>query len=884
MKFSVLTTALAMAASVAALPSAVPEVTAESAGLQERGTNVWTHLYYCTKTNWQGECQNWKVEKQTCYNIKKFGTQFVKNTGSTGPDAGTFCTFYKSAFFLFISYFSVPLLVRPTLCERKRADRMINSAENCDTSEDRLYANYPGYEHLDGHQWNKKAISFRCCTAQRRRVDDYSHGTCGRDVGNHPNRALKAIPLSRCGCTAAAQRSLQLPVKWFRHINGGATGEFLWTVLAMESSYMYPGPELRHANEIRLIRLLPGSGPIECEFLVVDITTQPPFEALSYTWGDSLDRREIPVRAPPSTSSRTTSRAPSISVTANCLAALHSLRTTEPRQLWIDAICIDQINLGERHHQLSLMGRIFSYAASVLIFLGEADDDSDLAMDYIRDLHSPDTNWALDESTSKGQVYNAVRRLFARPWFRRVWIIQEALMAREATVVCGQENVPMDGDEGGVVQPSEENQEEDDEGPRLLPFDPFDREIVTFETLCRSRGCEATNPRDKIYALLPLLSSPRNPVAIEPNYADPTAKVFVDCMSYLLPYWGLQLLCAVQSPPVTPGLPSWAPDWTLAPQRSILGGVGASQRGSLGRRDRWKDVLPRLSSDRDSFGATSSQRGLWSELRAAWKRTRSKGVPQPRGGISSLGTRVSRKTKLPKSSRSEGYQHEPRIVVRTETLTTTTTTSYELHTRGIFLGNIINLASPCDVGHLEDFCLTEWVDMSKRLVPGFKSASVYDPMAPKLLYDVVFAQEIGDGWYYYVDKAIRDHIYVAKLATEDGAATAAQNSADASSWRFDKTDFKASFGNTALMWERCHSRRLSSRIQDIWVSVRSRQVSVTPCMLALRQTYLLYFEPLEVVLHGSIIISSGNAFSRRECGMISRLRMLDQRISWSWSS
>ncbi|KAM7211507.1 Heterokaryon incompatibility protein (HET) domain containing protein [Rhypophila decipiens] len=515
---------------------------------------------------------------------------------------------------------------------------------------------------------------------------------------------------------------------------------------------MYPGPELRHANEIRLIRLLPGSGPIECEFLVVDITTPLSFEALSYTWGDSLDCREILVRTPPSRSPRTASMAPSISVTANCLAALHSLRTTEPRQLWIDAICIDQINLGERHHQLSLMGRIFSYAASVLIFLGEADDDSDLAMDYIHDLYSPDTNWTLDESTSKGQVYNAVRRLLARPWFRRVWVIQEALMARQATVICGtktfpwtamREDIPFvararKGDFWPrVVQGGEE--EEVDEGPRLLPFDPFDRQIVTFETLCRSRGCEATDPRDKIYALLPLLSSPRSPVAIEPNYADPTAKTFVDCVSYLLPYWGLQLLCAVQSPPVTPGLPSWAPDWTLAPRRSILGGAGESQKGSLGRRDRWKD---------------------------------------------------------------------PRIVVRTETLTRTT--SYELHTRGVFLGNIIDLASPCDVGHLEDFCLTEWVDMSKRLVPGFKSTSVYDPMAPKLFYDVVFAQEIGDGWYYYVDRAIRHQIDYAnlRLATEDGAATADQNSADASSWRFDKTDFKASFGNTALMWERCHSRRL----------------------------------------------------------------------------
>ncbi|KAM7202552.1 hypothetical protein V8F20_004341 [Naviculisporaceae sp. PSN 640] len=129
MKFAIFTTAVAVIGSVAALPSALPELTAESAGLQERGTGVYTHLYYCAKKNWQ-DCQNWRVEKQTCYNIKKFGSKFVRNTGSTGPDAGTFCTFYN--------------------------------VENCGTNEDRLYANYPGYPHLDGHQWDKKAVSFRC--------------------------------------------------------------------------------------------------------------------------------------------------------------------------------------------------------------------------------------------------------------------------------------------------------------------------------------------------------------------------------------------------------------------------------------------------------------------------------------------------------------------------------------------------------------------------------------------------------------------------------------------------------------------------------------------------------------------------------------------------
>jgi hypothetical protein len=232
-------------------------------------------------------------------------------------------------------------------------------------------------------------------------------------------------------------------------------------------------------------------------------------------------------------------------------------------------------------------------------------------MEYISDLHEPATNRspALERLVGD-RLYRAVKQLFARPWFRRVWVIQEALLARKATVVCGKKTIPWEAmramcareaneaskyvygkevyystmahipfvarakktDFWPRLEANEENPtrevNEDSEGldgPRLLPFDPFDRQIVMFEVLCRSRGCEATDPRDKIYALLPLLSSSWSPIAMEPNYADPTAKVFVDCASYLLPYWGLQLLCAVQGPPNTPGLPSWVPDWTVPP-------------------------------------------------------------------------------------------------------------------------------------------------------------------------------------------------------------------------------------------------------------------------------------------------------------------------------
>ncbi|KAF2208887.1 hypothetical protein CERZMDRAFT_8174, partial [Cercospora zeae-maydis SCOH1-5] len=51
--------------------------------------------------------------------------------------------------------------------------------------------------------------------------------------------------------------------------------------------------------------------------------------------------------------------------------ALRRLRKrSDPRALWIDAICINQIDAQEKSSQLALLGRIYSNAAEVLIWLG----------------------------------------------------------------------------------------------------------------------------------------------------------------------------------------------------------------------------------------------------------------------------------------------------------------------------------------------------------------------------------------------------------------------------------------------------------------------------------------------------------------------------------
>lgn len=55
-----------------------------------------------------------------------------------------------------------------------------------------------------------------------------------------------------------------------------------------------------------------------------------------------------------------------------------------PITLWVDALVIDQSNNSGRGQQVKLMRRIYSRAAKVLVWLGPASDDSNLAVNLIK--------------------------------------------------------------------------------------------------------------------------------------------------------------------------------------------------------------------------------------------------------------------------------------------------------------------------------------------------------------------------------------------------------------------------------------------------------------------------------------------------------------------
>ena len=107
----------------------------------------------------------------------------------------------------------------------------------------------------------------------------------------------------------------------------------------------------KNSKQIRLIQILPGrsSSVIACKFSVHTLEQSPPYTALSYAWGDSVADKMITISGAP------------FYVRENLWQFLHQERKCKRLGLlWIDAVCIDQLNTSERSQQVVVMKSIYS--------------------------------------------------------------------------------------------------------------------------------------------------------------------------------------------------------------------------------------------------------------------------------------------------------------------------------------------------------------------------------------------------------------------------------------------------------------------------------------------------------------------------------------------
>jgi hypothetical protein len=164
---------------------------------------------------------------------------------------------------------------------------------------------------------------------------------------------------------------------------------------------------------------------IKCDIANFDPDEHPVYRAVSYTWGTPKICHQI------------LANGKQFTVRDNLFVLLcHLRRKSDQEWFWIDAICIDQNYIQERNHQVGLMANIYRGADAVIIWLGEAADDSDLAKRFLARCGSNRRPKPPQSLFSEEEIV-AVSKRWRRRYWKRVWVIQEIVLARDIEVRCG---------------------------------------------------------------------------------------------------------------------------------------------------------------------------------------------------------------------------------------------------------------------------------------------------------------------------------------------------------------------------------------------------------------------------------------------------------------
>ncbi|KAK5677337.1 hypothetical protein LTS10_009907 [Elasticomyces elasticus] len=310
-------------------------------------------------------------------------------------------------------------------------------------------------------------------------------------------------------------------------------------------------------REFRLVRLLhSAAGKVEVELKTFSLDSGLTYRALSYCWTDAEPSCTIELNKH------------NFLIRPNLDAYLQRIRQERwYGWIFIDALCINQLDDTEKDSQVILMGDIYRLADTVVAWLGDvtnADHAHDLAAiqhfvdDTSDDKHLPDLNILEEHVRDQWQLALAV--ILPRPeYWDRLWIIQEILLARCVVVRYG--DFVMDCDKLNEIFRSD-GLDVESEGlvksfnlfdPSMRPGRVEPRDKIGFEGVwprvrnmrgtLRSRdlsgnhadhvqplnrsvldysGRSCSRPHDKVYAILALSVH-----CIQPRYKMPLAELYL---------------------------------------------------------------------------------------------------------------------------------------------------------------------------------------------------------------------------------------------------------------------------------------------------------------------------------------------------------------------
>ena len=352
--------------------------------------------------------------------------------------------------------------------------------------------------------------------------------------------------------------------------------------MALESVYRRHLPE----NSIRLLRIVSDGQKFSATLDEFQLENVPYFAALSWCWTSRGDHGMTTFMC----------NGQQVPISKHLYALLENITpigVPSSIAIWIDAICINQSHIEEKDFHIPRMHEIYGKAHTVIVWLGESGDGSNLAMNaqtvanlsdqlaHFPDYNSPEDMARYNLPVSTDPIWKAFGRLCERDWFYRTWVVQEVALARKVDVLCGSQWLNWEPLRtlisaisrtglSPLCQDLRRRASSRPNGIGVLLDLAFTRTMhqdsrCPIDYLLRMvRLKEVTKPIDKVYGMLGLLDEPvRNVIKVnyteyEPRYWE----VYLEVAKCIIAYddqsfWLLSMASSKERPQ---GLPSWCPN------------------------------------------------------------------------------------------------------------------------------------------------------------------------------------------------------------------------------------------------------------------------------------------------------------------------------------
>ncbi|KAF7555507.1 hypothetical protein G7Z17_g2165 [Cylindrodendrum hubeiense] len=390
-------------------------------------------------------------------------------------------------------------------------------------------------------------------------------------------------------------------------------------------AYQY-SPIISRPRAFRLVRLLPPhravfGDTLRIELITVDDDSACSYDTLSYTWGDtsrSLPNRRVLVES---------QNGPhELRIYRSLELALLNVKANRP--IFVDQICINQEDDEEKASQVALMRDIYTNCNHVLVWLGPETKESNSYFDYIHQVceegtigraigphkayfpqvfeavMNPNvqvTGPALEDRddflmlvSKYGDSFplSGIEDVLRRPWFNRLWTIQEVCLAPNVLFICGSRDMCIECFQHGLLYYTVYNTHWVGNVKHAVPQAELDRRqniftlndspirmiqerkaihlrgerrsmyelVIKYNTNGKEAKIGATLAEDRVFGIMGLAEA-RSLVGMKVRYGD-VSGVFTEIAAFLAVH-NLDILLFSQFPKRIPNLPSWAPDWTM---------------------------------------------------------------------------------------------------------------------------------------------------------------------------------------------------------------------------------------------------------------------------------------------------------------------------------